>query len=36
MESFRRLGLDELVEDFLGESGLANWFDGASSGDVDA
>ena len=36
MESFRRFGLDEFLEDFLGESGLESWFDGASSGDVDA
>ena len=36
MESFRRLGLDELLEDLFGESGLESRFDGASSGDVDA
>ena len=36
MESFRRFGLDELLEDLFGESGLESWFDGASSGDVDA
>ena len=36
MESFRRFGLYELLEDFFGESGLESWFDGASSGDLDA
>ena len=36
MESFRRFGLDDLLEDFFGESGLESWFGGASSGDLDA
>ena len=36
MESFRQFGLDDFLEDFLGESGLESWFDGASSGETDS
>ena len=36
MESFRQFGLDGFLEDFLGESGLESWFDGASSGETDS
>ena len=31
MESFRRFGLDDLLEDFFGESGFERWFDGTTS-----
>ena len=36
MESFRRFGLDDFLEDFFGESGFEGWFDGTTSGDLDA